>query len=808
MLVASVAVEKTSFVYDRLFDYVIPEEFVLDVFVGSFVLIPFGTTNLEKQAVVFKIKEEDETLGLKKILKVLSFEIVLTKELLDVAKFLHSRCFCSWFDTIRAVLPTGFFYGFNTVWSLNVENVSKCSLNEEEKSLFLKLKEFKSKTCLNSNIRKLLLEQEFKNIIKSLIKKKILVENKHIKRKIVNKDVAMVCATERCYEKITKKQKIFLDYVKEQSEVSLKKACYYCGVTTTVAKNLQKLGLIKVFEKHVYNNVYDDVEKTKYAEDVVLNEEQDVAFKGILDILKTGKFSIALLKGVTGSGKTQIFLKLIDYVLKSGKDCIFLVPEISLTVQLVRNLQNFFGKCVAIMHSGISASQQVDGYLKIFNGEGKLVVGTRSAIFAPCKNLGLIIMDEEEGTYYKNSEMAPRYDAKDVAKFRAFNSSCLLLLSSATPSITTNFFACKGIYKKFVLKKRYGKVNLPKVFVVNMLKTRMSKICGVSVHLYNELLENIKKKEQSIVFLNRRGYYLNLICLGCGSGLKCERCSALMIYHKVNNTFMCHHCGYIKYEVKVCSVCGANKLSFCGQGTQKIEEQFKENFNGVRILRLDRDSAFTRKDLEEKIKRFEEGEYDILIGTQLIAKGLNFLNVSLVGVLAIDGVLFGTDYKSSERAFSLLTQVIGRSGRAKKQGRAIIQTYNPFNKVISWAAKQDYEVFYKNEILERKEFFCPPFCDICVVNFIGNDEKKLLVCAEKFILECKLKADRKIPFKLLGISTPYLEMINKKYKKRIIIKCKNSKSFRNWIRNVALEVFSLKIFKQVRANIDMNGEIL
>ncbi len=807
MLIAYVAVEKTSFVYDRLYQYVVPKEFDFSVKLGSFVLVPFGRINTKRQAVVLKLKRE-EVSGLKSVLEVLSDESFLTKELLSVAGFLHSRCFCSWFDTIRAILPTGFFYGFKSFWKLNSESLCREVLDEKEKELLLELKKINGKTELNLKLKKIIKNEEFKCVVQSLVNKKFLIKEQFVKRKILNKDVAMICATNVCCDKLTKKQKTLLEYVKKQAEVSLKKACYFCGVTTIVAKNLQKLGLIKIFERHIYNNPYENVKKTKDVEDVILTKEQNLAFNGILKLLKDGVFNVALLKGVTGSGKTQVFLKLIDCVLKSGKDCIFLVPEISLTVQLVKYLQDFFGQNVAVFHSGISASQQVDEYLRIFNKEAKLVIGTRSAIFAPCKNLGLIIMDEEEGAFYKNSEMAPRYDAKEVAKFRAFNASCVLLLSSATPSITTNFLSSKGIYKKFVLNKRYGNVNLPKVFVVNMLKSKMSKIFGVSVHLYNAILENIKKKEQSIIFLNRRGYYLNLICLSCGAGLKCEHCSALMIFHKANNTFMCHHCGAIRKEVKVCCSCGGTKLVFCGQGTQRIEEQIKENFDGVKILRLDKDSTFTRLDLEEKIKKFEKGEYDVLIGTQLVAKGLNFLNVSLVGVLAIDGVLFGTDYKSSERAFSLLTQVVGRSGRAKKQGKAIIQTYNPFNKVISWAAKQDYDVFYENEILERKEFFCPPFCDICVVNFVGYDEKKLFVCAKEFVLECKLKAVDGVPFKLLGISTPYLEMIKKKHKKRVIIKCKNSKQFRDWIKNVAIKVFSSKNFKGVVANIDMNGDIL
>lgn len=341
-----------------------------------------------------------------------------------------------------------------------------------------------------------------------------------------------------------------------------------------------------------------------------------------------------------------------------------------------------------------------------------------------------------------------------------------------------------------------------------MKKAKMSNIEGVSSYFLKELLINLKNKEQSIIFLNRRGFYLNVFCLNCSCGISCENCSSFLVFHKANKSFMCHHCGLTKKELKICPNCGSNRLIFCGQGIQKIEDAIKKNIKGARVLRLDADTVFTRFDLEKKIKQFENREYDILIGTQIVAKGLNFLNVTLVGVFSIDGILFGSDFKSSERAFSLLTQVIGRSGRAQKKGRAIIQTFNPSNKIISWAAKQNYDVFYENEILERKEFFYPPFCDLCVVNFVGKNEKKLLDCAKEFILECKKKSNSLIPFKLLGISTPFVEMVNKKHRKRIIIKCKNSLKFREWIKSVALKIFSSKKFLNVSGNIDINSDVL
>ena len=809
MLVASVAVEKTTFSFDRLFRFIVPEELKLKVKIGCFVLVGFGKFNVKRQAVVFKLEEEKETKGLKKILEVLADEKYLTKELLEIANFVHSRCFCSWFSIIKAILPNGLFYKFNEFWELHKTNENV--LTQEERELFLKLKQIKSKKELNEKIKTNFLNEN-NEAFEGLVKKNVVVKINSKKRKILNKSIVMVAVNETFSEKIklTKKQEILFNFIKTNGEISLKKACYFCGVTDVVAKNLNRIGLVKFFEKEKLNeeNLFKNFESLRKVEEITLNEEQTTAFEGILNLLKAGTFEVALLKGVTGSGKTQIFLKLIDYVIKKGKDCILLVPEISLTTQLIKFFNSFFGDAVAVLHSGISTSEQLNEYLKIFNGKAKLVIGTRSAVFAPCENLGLVIMDEEEGSCFKSSEMDPKYDAKDVAKFRCFKNGCVLLLSSATPSVTTNYLASRKIYKKFVINKRFNETALPKVFVVNMLKAKMSCIPGISSYFFKELLKNFNNKEQSIIFLNRRGYFLNVFCLECGTALKCENCSAFMVFHKANKTFMCHYCGAVKKNFKVCENCGSEKLVFYGQGTQKLEDQIKKNMGSAKILRLDTDTTFTRFELEEKIKKFEEGFYDILIGTQIVAKGLNFPNVTLVGVFSVDGVLFGTDYKSSERAFSLLTQVIGRSGRAKKSGRAIVQTYNPYNKIIAWAAKQDYDLFYENEILERKEFLCPPFCDLCVVNFSGNDEEKLFTCAKKFVLECKKNADFKIPFKMLGIFTPYVSIVNKKHRKRIIIKCRNNSKFRNWIRNIALNVFSLKEFNKVKANIDMNGEII
>ena len=810
MVVAYLAVEKTSFSFDSLFCYIVPDDLVLEVFVGGFVIVPFGRANKKRQAVVFDVKEEEKknVSRLKAIFSVLSKKNFLNKELLDVARYMHSICFCCWFETVRAILPNGFFYSLNSVWEL--KNLELDGLNEDEIRLYLNLKQIENKNELNKKINEIFLNSTEKFLLDRLIEKKFLVEEKKAKRKTQNKGVLMVRSKVVLDGKLklTEKQTKLFKYIEKMGEIPLKKACYFCGVTDVVAKNLLKLGLVEIFEKHIYKNLYKDVKKTRDVEEIVLNLEQKSAKDGILKFIEKEKFKVCLLKGVTGSGKTQVFLKLIDFVLKKGKQCIVLVPEISLTAQLIQYFQSFFGETVAVLHSGLSSCQQMDEYSRIYSAKAKLIVGTRSAVFAPCRNLGLIVMDEEDGSCYKNSDMSPRYDARDIAKFRCFKNSCVLVFSSATPLVETNYFAQKGRYERFVLNKRFGFSILPKVFVVDMSKAKISKVSLISQYLFDEILKNLDRKEQTILFLNRRGYNLNVFCLDCKEPVKCFNCSALMVFHKVNNSFICHHCGAIRRDVLRCDFCKSDRLVYCGQGTQNIEENIQKNIKGVRILRLDADATFSREEFEEKIRMFERGEYDILLGTQLVAKGLNFLNVTLVGVVSVDGILFGADFKSHERAFSLLTQVVGRSGRSNKEGRAIVQTFNPKNKIISWAAKQNYDVFYENEIAERKEFLCPPFCDIYIINFSGKDKDKLLICAREFIEECRKNATKDLPFIVLGISTPYIEKLNRRFRKRILIKCKNTKRFREWMREIAVKVFSSRNFSHVRTNIDINGDIM
>lgn len=809
------AVEKTTFCFDRLFDYeVIDVDLAKKIKVGCFVAVPFGKNNTLHQAVVVKISNFSsfaESGECKLVDKVLSKEPAISEELLEVAKFLRKNCFCTWFGAIKTILPSGSFFKKQFLWSLKV--IEHADLNELELNFLKKLKNFSgfNKIYSSETLNRLILKKPVDEAVVSLKRKGLIFKIETFRRKLDARrfENVVVKNSEKLSVELTKKQSSLLNFIKEFGPINSKEACYKCGVGGSVLKKLESMNLIEFVAAVEHKSGSESNVELKKLNDVVLTEKQQSVVNGLTELLEKQKFCVSLLRGVTGSGKTQVFLKLIEFVLfKKHKQVILLVPEIVLASQIVKFFESNFGEIVTVLHSGLTLAKQFCEHEKIKKGIVRLIIGTRSAVFAPCSNLGLIIMDEEGELTYKESERDPRYHARDVAKFRCFQCKALLLLASATPSIESQYFAKIGRYVEFVLNERFGSAVLPKVFVVDQTKSKSSPIDGVSSILYDELLKNLERKEQSILLLNRRGYNSSVVCLSCGSKVSCPNCSAVLTYHMVNRSLICHYCGYIKPGVEICETCGSKKILYFGQGTQKIEREFLEKFSNAKILRLDSDSIFDRSNLIKKIEEFEQGKYDILIGTQVVAKGLNFFNVTLVGVISIDNMLYGCDFRNSEQMFSLLTQVVGRSGRGVKAGRAFIQTHNPSNSIILKAAAQNYESFYDEEILERKQFLCPPFCDLCVVNFSGFSKEKINLCAKEFILECRRRASVEVPIKVLGIATPFIEKLNRRYRNRVIVKCRNSASFRCWIRKIALKVFSMKIFSGVRVNIDMNGEIL
>ena len=526
-----------------------------------------------------------------------------------------------------------------------------------------------------------------------------------------------------------------------------------------------------------------------------------------MPVIEQGRGAAALLHGVTGSGKTLVFFKLIEQVLARGKTVMVLVPEISLTPQMILRLKKNFGKRVAVQHSALNHTERLLPWKMIQQGCVDIVVGTRSAVFTPLKNLGLIIMDEEQEHTYR-SESSPRYDAHEIARWRAAYSNALVLFASATPSVESYYAAKTGRYQLVQMHRRYGGNPLPAVKLVDMRAELMRGNAGeISVELAQELQKNLLQGEQSILLLNRRGYRTVCACQDCGHVIKCQSCSVPMVYHKAQGHLMCHYCGKTLPLPSRCPQCGGT-LRYTGFGTQKAEEELERLLPKARILRMDQDSTMAKNSHEKMLAAFAAGEYDILLGTQMVAKGLDFAKVSLVGVLGIDNLLFGQGFRAYENVFSLLTQVVGRGGRAELPGRALIQTTNPEHPVLQMAATQNYEAFFAQEIAFRKACLYPPFCAVCMVGFVGTNEASVLQAARQFsaILAQKAAKVPGIPLRVLGPAPYSVVMVNNKFRYKLTIKCRNDKAFRALIGAVIEEYGNQGLTAKARVAVDMNSD--
>ncbi len=546
------------------------------------------------------------------------------------------------------------------------------------------------------------------------------------------------------------------------------------------------------------------------AEPLVLSEEQQEVFDKIVPFLETEKPACFLLRGVTGSGKTCIFEALIARTLQLGKTAMLLLPEISLTPQMIQRFSQKFGENVALMHSRLSDGERKSAYERAKNGSAKLVIGTRSAVFAPLENIGLIIMDEEGEHSYK-SESAPRYDTIQVAKQRCRYHNAVLIPASATPTIESYYYAKTGVYQLLELKQRYQNMPLPEVTVADMrIERENGNASELSQVLHDALEENLRNGEQSILLLNRRGYHTVISCCICNQPVYCQHCSVPMTWHKTDSLLHCHYCGFTQPIPENCPNCNGKKFRKMGFGTQRIEEELSARFPSARILRMDADTTARKHAYEENFEAFRKGQYDIMLGTQMIGKGLDFPNVTLVGVISVDKALFSGDFRSYERTFSLITQVVGRGGRGGKAGKAILQTFMPEHYVLRLAAKQDYETFFKEETAIRKTLIFPPFCDICVIGFTGDKQEETELGAQKFF-EClqavKAQVTEKMPVRMLGPVPCVYGKINNKYRCRIIIKCKNTHVFRQFIRNTLEQSAKMKEITKIHVYADMNGTI-
>ncbi len=812
--VAKVALSSTSYNYDMEYSYFVPEEIDKGIEAGMRVLVPFGRANRKRIGFVTRIYYKDYCdPALKPILNVIDTEPCVSEELLKIIIWLKENTFCTYFEALSTVIPKGLGINFNTKYSLTGKRSTK-KLLEEETEVFERIldadtsREFES--LLDSYVN-----SDKRNIIDSLVKKGYLSENDEFKRNVGDETVKMVRLSDEYLNssiqlKLTEKQNKVIEMLEECECASVKEITYLCGITSSVVNSLVTKSVLEAYDYEVLRTPLPLEYEDKSPQEIVLSDSQREAYDGIKNLINEEKAGGALLHGITGSGKTAVFIKLIEHTLNIGKSVILLIPEISLTPQMVSKFRSLFGDTVAVLHSNLSLGQRADEYKRIKSGNAHIVIGTRSAVFAPLDNIGLIIMDEEGERTYK-SEGSPRYHARDVAIQRCGYHNALLLMASATPSVESYYYATTGRYKLYELNERYLDAKLPEVIIVDMqLEAQSGNNSIFSNELMKKINENLSKKEQSILLLNRRGFHTYISCLDCREPLVCPHCSIPLTYHRPNGMLMCHYCGYSRKLEERCQNCNSTHLHPSGAGTQKLEDEIERLFPQARVLRMDADTTYSRYSYEKNFKDFSDGKYDIMIGTQMIAKGLDFPNVTLVGVLSLDKALFTGDFRSYERTFSLITQVVGRSGRGDKEGVAFIQTFVPDHYVLILAASQDYKDFFEEEIALRKVLVYPPFCDICVLGLSSPVESEVARASDLLIKIIKEEIEEnslKIPLRVLGPSKCTLGKINNKFRYRIIIKCRNSPQLRKLISNVLMKASKNRLFSNTSIYADINGDI-
>ena len=802
--VAGVVVEKSAYSFDRVFDYTIPDDMQDSIQIGCRVLVPFGRASKQRQGVVVTLHNNKNS-KLKEINKLLDTTPVVTQEMLDTAKFMKEHYFCTYYDAVKAMLPAGINYKITTLYSA-VKTEETAPLNIYEQQIYDYL--LKAKEPVKED--KILADLGFadKSYIDSLLLKGLLRKSEEAFRKTGDAMLKMVAIMEDVDVNsvtLTPKQQSVFEVLETAGAVSVKEICYYTGVTQSVIDSIVKKGLAYYYEDEIFRTPKANVTET--VEPLVLTEEQNNAYKEIYSKINEDKPSVSLLYGITGSGKTSVFLKLIEKVLQDDLGIIVMVPEISLTPQFMNIFSSRFGKQVAVFHSGLSFGERLDEYKRVKNGDAKIAIGTRSAVFAPFEKIGLIIMDEEQESTYK-SESTPRYHAREVAKFRIAKHNAVLLLSSATPSIESYFYAKQGRYNLSTLTNRYGGAVLPEVVIADMnVEAQEGNFSNFSSVLLENLHYNLDHNKQSILLLNRRGHNVYVSCTHCQEPVTCPNCSITMTYHSANKRIMCHYCGYSLPFTNECPTCNGKGLRLSGAGTQMAEEELEKIFPQARILRLDTDATMKKFSHERKLTAFAKGDYDILIGTQMVAKGLNFPNVTLVGVLNADQMLYADDYRSYERTFSLLTQVVGRSGRGKDKGMAVIQTFTPENNIISMSAQQDYEKFYNGEIAIRKAMLYPPYADICMIGFVSENQMKAVKASNDFLNMFINNARENypdLPLRILGPSPASVLKVSNKYRYKLIIKCRNNSDFRKLLGDLLCDFDKISEFKDVTVYADMN----
>ena len=735
--VAKIAVSAATYWLDKPYDYLLPPELAEKAKPGMRVHVPFSRGNRRTEGVILAVSEHsDYDQPLKAVLQLLDEEPVLSEEQLKLAFFMRERFFCTVYDAVRAMLPAGLWFDEEGRRRINDKSIemARLAIEPEEAEALRDAKR------LRSPGQAAILEQ--------------------------------LCAFE-CLP---------------SHDLLL-----HTGTKRQALKALEKAGAVELYQKEAYRRPQIHLGATDPLP--VLSDEQEKAFTGIDALTRSDKAGAALLFGVTGSGKTSVYIHLIDRQLRRGRAVILLVPEIALTPQMIQTFSSHFGNEVAVLHSSLSVGERYDEWKRVRTGKARVVIGTRSAVFAPTPELGLIIIDEEQEETYK-SENIPRYNARDVAKYRCAKANCLLLLGSATPDIVSMYAAKTGRYAYFELSTRYNEHELPAVEIVDMKRElRHGNGGSISERLREELQTNIDRGEQSILFINRRGANRLISCGECGYVYRCPRCSVSLTYHSTNRRLRCHYCGYSRRPDEACPDCGG-MLKYIGVGTQMVETELKELFPGSEVLRMDADTVAPAGSHEKLLDRFREEKIPIMVGTQMVTKGLNFENVTLVGVISADQSLYAGDYRAGERTFSLITQVVGRSGRGQKPGRAVIQTYTPDNETIVQAASQDYQAFYDSEVGLRKLQHTPPFSELLSITASGMSEEHVFRACRRI----RERLDGLITdgsAEVLGPAPLAVVKVNNRFRYRVMIYGRANRGLRGIVAGVVMEFCRDKQFADV-----------
>lgn len=776
---AKVIVSISNKQVDRAFTYKVPEELAPFINKGARVVVPFGRSNKKYEGYVVSLSDRTsapENFEIKEIISLL--DTMFTPEMLALAKWMSDKYFTPYSECLKCIMPAGISYKNSYIYEINQAIPEKATLRQKEIYDYISDRKEASHQDIIASFG-----ANASNILNGLIKNKIIVK----KEKQTMKDLARLVRYAALSEKVSKEsirkgtaQEKAYDFLLEKGETPVKALKESLGITDSPIQSLVKKGIVKLFEKEVRRETARPSSEV-IEKNIIWNDEQREAIERIKALMKENE-SVkrpVLIHGVTGSGKTEVYMSIIEEVLKEGKEAIVLVPEISLTPQTVGRFVDRFGEKVSVTHSRLTMAERYDQWKNAAEGKVSVMIGPRSAVFTPFHNLGIIIIDEEHEHTYK-SETSPKYDAREIAFKRGEISNALVVLGSATPSVDTYFKAENKEYELIHMRQRV-KGEMPQVDIIDMRKELVEGNRSIfSRALYEAMKENIEKGRQTILFLNRRGHSTFVSCRQCGYVVKCEDCSINYTYHLYSNKLICHYCGKEEQNPEYCPQCGSKYIRYFGVGTQKIEDEIKSLFPDVPVLRMDMDTTSGKNSHDKILSAFRKGKAKILIGTQMIAKGLDFPNVTLVGVVAADVSLNAGDYKSGENTFQLLTQVSGRAGRGDGLGKVFIQTYSPEHYALEYAKTGDYEGFYSHEIALRRQMDYPPYCHIFTVLFTGESEKKVIELL--FKLSDIMKVYNKSgDFEALGPAPALISKIKKRFRWKIIIKCKDEERLKNYV---------------------------